>query len=177
MDGYVGEVKVFAGNYAPDTWQLCQGQTLQIVTNQALYSLLGARYGGNGSTTFALPDCRGRVVIGTGQAASSHIYSLGDSGGNEQISLTVANMPAHSHVATVTIQGRSGAGNTRSPSGHILAAADDRDYSDQASDVTLGGASATLQSNGSGTQFSIIPPYIAMNWIICLTGQWPSQPG
>lgn len=99
MDPFIGEIRIFTGNFAPTGWFLCQGQTLPINTYQALFAIIGTHYGGNGTTNFQLPNLQGRVVIGVGVSPSGQIYDLGQIGGSEQIALTLANLPIHTHVA------------------------------------------------------------------------------
>ncbi len=99
MDPFVGEIRIFCGNYAPEGWFLCQGQTLQIAAYQALFAVIGTFYGGNGTTTFQLPNLQGRVPFGTGTTPSGNVYTVGQSGGAEQITLTLNNLPAHTHQA------------------------------------------------------------------------------
>src|SRR5436853_2894344 len=99
---YLGEIRLFPYNFAPRGWALCNGQILSIAQNTALFSLLGTTYGGNGQTTFALPDLRGRVPISSGQGPGLTNYTLGEVGGNETVSLNVNQNAAHSHLASVT---------------------------------------------------------------------------
>ncbi len=98
MEGTIGEVRMVAYNWAPRAWALCQGQLLAISSNTALFSILGTTYGGDGRTTFALPDLRGRVPIQEGTGAGLPTYRLGQRGGQEEVSLSVLNLPVHSHV-------------------------------------------------------------------------------
>src|SRR4051794_10683767 len=95
---FIGEVIMFAGNFAPRGWALCQGQLLSIAQNTALFSILGTTYGGNGQTTFALPDLRGRVPLGQGQGPGLSSYVLGEVAGNENVTLISTQMPQHNHL-------------------------------------------------------------------------------
>ena len=113
MEGYIAEIRLFAGNFAPRGWAFCQGQILSIAQNTALFSLLGTTYGGNGQTTFALPDLRGRVPL---HATTGFVQ--GQSGGAEQVTLTTNQIPAHSHVPMAN----SGTGTQTSPAGNVWAA-------------------------------------------------------
>src|SRR4051812_19628298 len=99
---FLAEIMIFAGNFAPRGWAFCNGQILSIAQNTALFSLLGTTYGGNGQTTFALPDLRGRVPIGVGQGPGLSSISLGEVGGTENVTLLTTQMPMHDHTATVT---------------------------------------------------------------------------
>src|SRR5687767_4324920 len=98
MDEFIGIVKIFAGNFAPRGWMFCQGQLLSIAQNTALFSILGTTYGGNGQTTFALPDLRGRVPVGVGQGPGLPSMSLGEMSGATSATMTIQNMPAHTHA-------------------------------------------------------------------------------
>jgi microcystin-dependent protein len=100
MDPFIGEIRVFCGNFAPTGWFLCQGQTLPISQYQALFAIIGTYYGGNGTSTFQLPNLQGRFVIGVGTTPSGQIYDLGQTGGAEQITLSINNLPTHNHLAT-----------------------------------------------------------------------------
>lgn len=128
MDYYLGEIRLFAGNYAPQGWMLCQGQLLSVSDYQTLYSLLGTLYGGDGVSTFALPDLRGRVPIGQGTGAGLTLRKLGQAGGTETVTLTPEQLPVHHHTfntlasdaTTGTLPGKStnmafaqATGNTR----------------------------------------------------------------
>lgn len=100
MDPFIGEIRIFTGNFAPTGWFLCQGQLLPISSYQALFAIIGTFYGGNGTSNFQLPNLQGRFPIGVGMAPSGQIYNIGQIGGVEQIQLTINNMPSHSHLAT-----------------------------------------------------------------------------
>src|SRR5215213_5859350 len=110
-DPYIGEIRMFAGNFAPRGWALCNGQLLSISQNTALFSLLGTMYGGNGQTTFALPDLRGRVPLHFGQGPGLSNYVEGEVGGTETVTLTTGEMPSHNHGAN----GNQAPGNSPSP--------------------------------------------------------------
>jgi microcystin-dependent protein len=114
MEGYMSEIRMFAGNFAPKSWAYCQAQQLAISTNQALFSLLGTVYGGNGVQTFGLPDLRGRVAVGTGNGGGLTPRILGNLGGINNTTLITNNMPAHTHTATFAGSGGSGGNITSS---------------------------------------------------------------
>lgn len=191
MEGTLATILFFAGNFAPRAWALCMGQILSIAQNTALFSLLGTTYGGNGQTTFALPDFRGRVPVGAGQGPGLSNKSLGEMSGSETQTLLATQMPAHTHGSvlsgiTVTIPAVSSAGNSNTPgSGMRLAKlVDSRNnplnvYSNAAADTNLaaGSVGGTLQIGVSGGSqpFSIMQPYLAMNFVICLEGIYPSR--
>lgn len=177
QEGFIGEVIMFAGNFAPRSWALCDGQLLAISSNSALFSILGTTYGGDGRTTFALPDLRGRVPIHAGTGPGLPIYRLGQKGGNYQALLTVNNLPSHTHTATATVHAFGEQGDQQDPEGAVLAY-DRREtqYSASAPDVTMNAESVTVTvaNAGNGQAFNIMPPYLAVNYIICLQGIYPS---
>jgi microcystin-dependent protein len=165
---FVGEIRMFAGNFAPVGWMLCQGQLLPISENETLFNLIGTTYGGDGQETFALPDLQGRfpLHVGTG-------FALGQTGGAESVTLTSAQIPSHSHVPTCAT-----AGSVVSPSGAVLATATSAQtgvqvYSDQAPDTQL--APGTVATSGGGQPHDNMHPFLAVNFIISLFGIFPSQ--
>lgn len=179
MEGYIGEIRIFSGNFAPLGWAFCSGALYGIEQYTAAFSILGNTYGGDGRTTFAVPDLRGRVAVGTGQAAGLSPINLGEMGGTETVTMTTAQMPAHTHTASATIAFPcfSDEGNTASPAGNIPAASPAA-YSTQAPDTFISPAATTgsLSPAGMGMPFSIVQPVLATNYIICLEGIYPSRP-
>lgn len=179
MEGTMSEIRLFAGDFAPKSWALCQGQTLAINTNQALFSLLGTTYGGNGVTTFQLPNFAGRTPMGTGNARGVNPYTLGQVDGTESATMTIAQMPTHNHISgaeTVAIKTLADAGNTGIPTNNTLASLAGM-YSDQVANTTLNtiNAAFSLTPVGGTQPFSIQQPYLGMNYIICLYGIFPSR--
>ena len=191
---FLGEIIIFAGNFAPMGWCLCQGQLLSIAQYQPLFSLLGTTYGGDGRTNFQLPDLRGRAPIGFSQGSGLSNYNLGQNGGAESTVLTTSTMPAHSHafssgLASVSIQASSAIGDTDSPGGHYIANTSDStgatctNFASSPAASTLGTlAGATLNlpsgaiSNTGGSQpFDIRQPYLAVNYIIAFQGVYPTR--
>lgn len=177
MEGYIAQILLFAGNFAPRNWAFCNGQILSIAQNTALFSLLGTTYGGNGQTTFALPDLRGRVPVGPGQGPGLSIINLGQVGGTETATLLITNMPAHNHTLSVTPRAVSEAGDTADPTNAFPAntGALDREYKASGTFVNMGAATATSGLAGNSQPFSIRNPYLGMNYIICLQGIFPSR--
>ena len=181
MEGTIGEIRMFAGNFAPRTWLICNGQLINIASNTALFSILGTTYGGNGQTTFALPDLRGRVPTGTGTGPGLSNVQLGQVAGTPSVTLLQTNLPAHTH--TVTASGsqtcKSGAGNSDTPTGNIPASsATDEIYAAPAgSNGSMApiSVSGTTSIAGNSQPVSVMQPYLGMNYIICQFGIFPSR--
>jgi len=171
---FLGEIKMFAGNFAPRTYAVCNGQILSIQQNTALFSLLGTTYGGNGTTNFALPNLQGRVPVhqGTGTGLSEHV--MGEQGGVEDVTLNASTMAAHTH----TLKGRPVSGTTTTPGANTALAkptpATNLAYKTSASNLVLmSPASVTLA--GNGLPHNNIQPYLALTFIIALTGIFPAR--
>jgi microcystin-dependent protein len=179
-DPYVGEIIMFAGNYAPEGWALCDGSVLSIAQYQVLYSVIGPAYGGNGTTTFALPDLRGRMPLGVGSGPGLTPRSHASKGGTENTTLTESNIPYHTHPVTATIQVSSSEGTSASPVGNVLAKSGDGrpDFSSSAgSQMAAGAVSVTVgSSGGGGSPVSIMSPFQAINFIIAVEGLYPVRP-
>jgi microcystin-dependent protein len=172
MTPFLGEIRNFGFNFPPKGWALCQGQFLPINQNQALFALLGTTYGGDGVTTFALPDLRGRVPIGFGQGPGLTNRVQGEKGGSENHQLTSAEMPVHSHA----LIGQTPGGNQGGPGGNSLAASDQRNSQYTS---TTGNAAAMAASSignaGGNTAHNNMQPYLGSNWCIALQGIFPSR--
>jgi microcystin-dependent protein len=176
-------------NFAPLGWAFCAGQLLPIAQNTALFSLLGTTYGGDGVQTFALPDLRGRVPVGAGQGPGLSNYSLGQTAGSENVSLTVNEMPAHTHPIALnnlaaTANARNAAGNSQTPVGNlpaVEAAGVTATYSNAPANAVMApGAisvtgTATAGAIGGGVPVSILSPYQTFNYCIALQGIFPSR--
>ena len=186
---FLGMIILVPYNFAPRGWAFCQGQLLPISQNTALFALLGTQYGGNGQTTFALPNLQGRVPIGQGQGAGLSNYSLGQVGGVETVTLTVNQMPAHTHVITpgglaATSRVKNAAGNRQTPVGNvpaIEAAGVTATYSDQVPDTSMGAGAIAISGNptaataGGSQPFDNLQPYLTMSYCIALQGIFPSR--
>ena len=182
---FLGEIVLFGGNFAPRSWALCNGQLLSISSNQALFAILGTTYGGDGRTSFALPDLRGRVPLceGTGPGLTSR--NLGARGGDEDVTLTSTQMPTHTHDANLDfqIQGRNAMANFMPPlgpaPGNVLAMVPNVNlYStSEASLTALGGVnfSAAVENAGGNAPHTNMQPFLALNYIIALQGIFPSR--
>ena len=165
---FIGEVRLFAGNFAPRNWALCDGQLLPINQNQALFSILGTTYGGDGRTNFGLPDLRGRVPIHEGSGPGLTPRTLGQKGGAEAHVLTVQEMPAHTH----TLNARNQRGNANNPAGNVLARKRNF-YSTQPQNAML--SDSAIGTTGGGEAHNNMPPFQALSYIICLQGLFPSR--
>lgn len=166
---YIGEVSWFAGNFAPRGWAFCNGQLLSISENTALFSLLGTTYGGDGRTTFALPDARGRAFIhaGTGPGLSSR--ALGSRAGTQQESLTVSQMPAHTH----TSRANSGAASSANPEENVLANSGRANLYSGSANVNMN--TNAITSTGGSQPHNNMQPFLTLNCIIALQGIFPSR--
>jgi microcystin-dependent protein len=183
MEEIMGTIKLFAGNFAPDGFLYCNGQLLQISQYTALYSLLGTTYGGNGTTTFALPDLRSRVPVGGGMGASPSTGTTVNSGemaGETNHTLTNAEMPAHNHGIAVSNANASQAAATSGASIATPGASVGRDFNQTfgfnatAPNTILN--SGTAQSSGSSMPHNNMQPYLGLSYIICSEGIYPARP-
>lgn len=168
QDQFIGEIQIFAGNFAPRGWAFCNGQLLAINTNTALFSLLGTTYGGNGTTNFALPDLRGRVPV---HPNNSSIVQ-GQVAGTENNTLIVSNLPAHTHA----INAVTTAGNQNLPTGNLPAetAVLDPEYSNAAPNAIM--SSAMMSNTGANQPINNIQPSVGSMYIIATQGIFPSRP-
>lgn len=176
MEGTIGEIRMFAGNFAPRNWAFCNNQILSIAQNTALFSILGTTYGGNGQTTFALPDLRGRVPVGTGQGPGLPSVILGELSGSPTHTLITNEIPAHTHTLNASTNGP--ADNTAA--GDLLASQSRSNggtmpnvYGPNSNQTPMGNLAIGI--TGGSQPFSIMQPYLGMNYIICLFGIFPSR--
>ena len=174
-DPFIGQITLFAGNFPPRGWAFCQGQLLSIAQNTALFSILGTTYGGDGQSTFALPDLRGRVPIQQGQGPGLPSYVLGEQGGEPAHTLITPEMPAHAHPAQAS--GISGAGNNGSPGGGTWASSSNRDgiYSNATPDAPMATGNIAIGAAGGSQPHNNMQPYLGLNFIIALEGIFPSR--
>ncbi|MFL9836261.1 tail fiber protein [Flavobacterium sp. ST-75] len=179
MEGTMAEIRLFAPNFAPKFWSFCEGQTLAISSNTALFSLIGTIYGGDGRTTFKLPDFRSRVPVGAGPSNTGiTAYTMGEVSGTATVTATVANLPAHIHsgMLNYALPAYSDEGDTAIPTGAGLASASGL-FSTNPPNTSLHPADAhiTIGNKGGGAPFSIMQPYLSINYIICVQGIFPSR--
>jgi microcystin-dependent protein len=184
MDQILGTIMIFVENFAPKGWFLCDGQTLPIAQYTALFSLLGTTYGGNGTTTFALPDMRGRVPIHAGNGPGLSPYILGQTGGVEQVTLTTPQIPAHNHIATGKVATGGDNALTDISSGNLLAS-ESRGGGDALNIYNTGAAASFMADNsvevnvgptGGSQPHANLQPYTTINYIIAWQGIFPSRP-
>jgi microcystin-dependent protein len=161
---FVGEIRMFAGNFAPAGWALCDGSLLSIADNDVLFTLIGTTYGGDGQSTFGLPDLRSRVPLHMGSS-----FPLGQNGGEETVTLTANQLPAHTHVP----QANSGIGTQTSPAGKVWAASSNFPYSANAPSASM--APGAVGSAGGSQPHANMVPFLAINFIISLFGIFPPQ--
>lgn len=204
MTIYIGSIVAFGFNFPSVGWQLCDGSLLPISNYQPLFTLIGTTYGGDGINTFAVPDLRGRVPIGTGQGPGLSNYVLGQKAGSETVTLTSANLPAHNHGATVTggngpanafnatLNGVTGVNSgtspqnsllaaSRSPTSALYAAAGSATVAMAPNSITLQGAdvptpNVAIGMSGGSNPFPIMQPYQVVNYCIATEGIWPQHP-
>lgn len=179
MEPFLGEIRLFGFNFAPRGWALCNGQTLSIAQNTALFSLLGTQYGGNGQTTFALPNLQGRVAIHQGQGPGLSPRTIGEVAGTETVTLISSQIPPHTHPLLAS----AAAAATNAPANNALAASagslEDGTptianvYAAAAPNTALNPAS--IGPNNGGQPFGIMQPYLVMNYCIALEGVFPSR--
>ena len=182
----LGSIMLFAGNFAPRQWAFCDGQLLAISSNDALFSILGTTYGGDGRTTFGLPDLRGRRPIGPRHGPGLSDYRLGQRGGAEVVTLTTNQIPSHNHAAVGTVLANNADGNTNDPDGANFAVAktttpnatvDTSEYTNAGENVKMTANNAQVSiGNTGGSQYHInLSPFLGVNYIIATQGIYPSR--
>ncbi|WP_284638160.1 phage tail protein [Paenibacillus silviterrae] len=166
-ESYLGEIRMFAGNFAPQGWALCNGQLMSIAENEALFALLGTTYGGDGQTTFALPDLRGRLPI-----HPSTDYALGSQGGTETVTLLSNQLPVHTHTANAS----TAEATDVSPTNDVWAATIKAHYSNGTGQTPAAMNAGAIESIGGGQAHDNMMPTLTISFIISLYGVFPPQP-
>lgn len=185
-DSYVGEIRIYAFNFAPAGTAMCNGQILAISQNQALFALLGTIYGGNGQTNFQLPNLQSRVPLHFGQGTGLSPYTLGEQAGTENTTLLVNNLPAHNHSFSGALNAvQTKASNQQPNTGSLLGRPTDEHENDYpiiycpagtaGTQVALGGLTGQVGNTGSNLPFSIVQPFLALNFCINLRGRFPAR--
>ncbi len=180
MDEFIGIIKLFAGDFAPSGWMYCDGSLLRIQNNAALFSILGTTYGGDGVNTFALPNLKGRMALGAGNVTSNENYPLGVAAGNTQTTITQQNLPsfvsqlkiANANANSVTPSTGSSIAITGTPNGREFTPIPS--YVDGDPDTAVNAKSVTFA--GQNAPVNNMPPYLGLNYIICVEGIYPSRP-
>jgi microcystin-dependent protein len=179
-DQYLGEIRMTGFNFAPVGWALCQGQTMSIAQNNALFALLGTTYGGNGTSTFNLPDLQGRVPISWGNGAGLSPVVIGEKAGSNNVSIGIANLPAHNHPLNVS----NATAVASDPTAGLLAqpntSTDPRNPGSTTAGYVTGSATGqaapgAIGNNGGSVPLSVAPPFLVINFIIALQGIFPSR--
>jgi microcystin-dependent protein len=165
---FIGEIRMFGGNFPPQSWAFCSGQLIAISQNDALFALIGTTYGGDGQNTFGLPDMRGRIPLHQGNSAFG-TFTIGQVSGSETVTLTSNQIPVHSHV----IQASSTGQTTTDPTGGIPAASTVAPYNQGPPDTNLGGA--MIGQAGGNQPHDNMMPFVCVSFIICLFGIFPSR--
>lgn len=178
MNKVLGFITLFAGDFAPNGWAFCDGSLLRISLSPDLFSVIGTTYGGDGVKTFALPDLRGRAIIGAGQGASLHMP--GEVGGIEKLTLKKANLPAHTHDVKVTIKPHAaGVANSGSPKDAVYATNPNQQMYGVAADVKIASYKDKITTSAIGSPspepISVLHPVLALNYIICLKAEFPNR--
>jgi microcystin-dependent protein len=169
MQVYIGQLLLVGFNYAPVGWAFCDGSLLPISQNEILYNLIGTTYGGDGQQTFGLPDLRGHTPIGIGQLQGGSNYQLGQRGGVENVAIFDATFPTHTHL----VDGITAAANTSNPSSTTMGGGRSIYASNTAANVALNPAMVGF-SNGISAAHPNLQPFLTLNWIISLTGTYPT---
>jgi Microcystin-dependent protein len=171
MEWYLGEIRLFGGNFAPQGWYFCDGSLLSIAENDALFALIGTTYGGDGINTFALPDLRGRVPIHQGvNPQSGTNYTIGQKAGSETVTLTQAQLPMHTHVPNA-----STTSTQSSPTGAVWGQGTINEYVNGPASSPVNMSSQTVQAVGGNQPHDNMMPYLPLSFIIAYTGIFPTQ--
>lgn len=163
---FVGEIRMFAGNFAPAGWMFCEGQLLPISENETLFQLIGTTYGGDGQSTFSLPDLRGRLPLHQGNG-----FILAETGGAEEVTLTVNQIPIHGHPLFCSSGNQAANSN---PQSAVWGPTDIMIYSDAAATVQMGNPAITSDATGGSQPHTNFQPYLCIDFIISLFGVFPS---
>jgi microcystin-dependent protein len=170
-DQFIGEIRIFAGNFAPVGWALCNGQLLPIQQNTALFSLIGTYYGGNGTSNFQLPNLQGNVIVGPGQGLGLSNYDIGEVGGSPNVTLLTNEIPSHTHVPHASSAG----GDSDKPATNTVWAASTDGDNLYATAKNSSMAATALNPAGSNLPHNNMQPFLVLNYIIALQGIFPAR--
>ena len=171
---FIGQIDMFAGNFAPVGYAMCDGQILPISQNTALFALIGTTYGGNGQTTFALPDLRSRVPVHQGQGTGLSNYVMGQAAGVENTTLLTTQIPSHSHPNAAGAGASDAPATATDPAGRVWAVPTDGSNAYGTADGSMGGG-GTLANQGGNQPHNNVQPFLCIHFIIALEGIFPSQ--
>ncbi len=171
MDGYIGEVKMFAGPYAPKNWFFCQGQALSISQYNTLYAIIGTTYGGDGINNFNLPDLRGRVPVSAGSGTGLTPRSIGQSGGAENVTLVASNLPQHAHNVKCNVNGTP----VSTPVNNVPSLTSNGTAYSSIQTGTANMNANAIANAGNSTPHQNMPPWACINYIINYNGLWPPR--
>lgn len=171
MEPFMGQIQAFGFNFAPRGWAMCNGQLMPISENTALFSLLGTMYGGDGRTTYQLPDLRSRSIVHVGQGPGLNNIVQGQKGGVENITLSTANLPSHNHTTVMNVGGTA----EEAGAGHFLGTSGTLFSEDAASGSTLNAGAITSGMTGGGQSYNNRNPFLGINVCIALVGTYPSR--
>lgn len=182
MEGYIGQIILFAGTFEPLNWAYCDGRLLSIPQNQALFAIIGTTYGGDGRNNFALPDLRGRVAVGAGTGPGLTPRVLGQQSGTESVTLTLNQLPAHNHLASASIPASGNNADATSPVGNIpavittdLGAINAYTSTNKATGTLAAGTGSPTSNTGANQAHDNMQPFVCLNYIICVSGIFPSR--
>ena len=175
MEPFLGQIQLFGFNFAPRGWAKCEGQLLSIAQYSALFALLGTMYGGDGRTTFALPDLRGRAAVGYGTGPGLSSIQIGQKGGTESITISQGNLPNHNHSLNLTIPVNTGNGDENNAQNNVIATHDNAFSEDASAGANLAPVAGTTNSTGGSQAFNVRDPFLGLNYCIALTGIYPSR--
>lgn len=178
MDPFVGEIRAVGFNFAPTDWALCDGSLVFINQNTALFSILGILYGGDGRATFGLPDLRGRAIVNAGPSPALTNYPIGTKVGTETVTVDMAQMPAHTHSFDGQFNVSSSNGSVSKPGGNFLGVSTQPQYAEGADAGAMSNSMISGMGNAAGGNQSHenCQPYLALNYIIALRGEYPQRP-
>jgi microcystin-dependent protein len=177
MEGFIGQIILFAGNFAPRNWAFCQGQLISIAQNTALFSILGTTYGGDGRTTFGLPDLQGRTAMHPGNGPGLPSYRLGQKGGTTTNTLNATQLPSHTHAATASVH-LGTAANVPSGSDAYLPISTGANFFSNAkgnANLNAGSTTVTVGNTGNNQQVNNMQPSLSIYYVICMVGVYPSR--
>jgi microcystin-dependent protein len=177
MDAFLGMISAFGFSFTPTNWMACNGQMVSVQSNSALFALLGTQFGGNGQSTFGIPDLRGRTLVGMGNGPGLSPVTIGQMAGTQQATIGAANMPAHNHgLSAASLSVYAAQGDSQSPQNNFLAnSAMGNSYSENGGQNSAKCIAGATDPAGGSQPISIMNPYLGINYCICVAGIFPSR--